>query len=92
MDEAASSVLPEVAADLAGDVLALVGDVRDVDALERAARHATELGGLDVAVNNVGGLVGTEPAPSLEVDEDSWRCRRRLQSPPDVPRLPGVRA
>jgi 3-oxoacyl-[acyl-carrier protein] reductase len=54
--------------------LPLVGDVRDVGALERAAGQATELGGLDVAVNNVGGLVGTEPTPSLEVDEDSWRA------------------
>jgi NAD(P)-dependent dehydrogenase (short-subunit alcohol dehydrogenase family) len=74
VDEAASAALPAAAAGLAGDVLALVGDVRDVGALERAAHQATELGGLDVAVNNVGGLVGTEPTPSLDVDEDSWRA------------------
>ena len=74
IDEAASAGLPDAAAGLAGDVVPLVGDVRDVGALERAARQATELGGLDVAVNNVGGLVGTEPMPSLEVDEDSWRA------------------
>jgi 3-oxoacyl-[acyl-carrier protein] reductase len=73
VDEAASAALSDAARDLAGEVVALVGDVRDVDELERAAGIATELGGLDVAVNNVGGLVGTEPMSSLDVDEESWR-------------------
>jgi NAD(P)-dependent dehydrogenase (short-subunit alcohol dehydrogenase family) len=74
IDAAKAEALPEAAASLAGTVVPVVGDVRDVAVLEAAAQEATARGGLDVAVNNVGGLVGTEPTPSLDVDEASWQA------------------
>ena len=74
VDASASDSLPDAVAGLAGDVVALVGDAGDIGDLERVAGVARAIGPLDVAVNNVGGLVGTEPTPSLEVDEASWRA------------------
>jgi NAD(P)-dependent dehydrogenase (short-subunit alcohol dehydrogenase family) len=57
---------------LAGPVVVEVGDVRDAADLQRAAQRASALGGADILVNNVGGLLGTEPTPTLDVDEREW--------------------
>ena len=72
VDENASASLPDAAARLSGKVVPVAGDVRDAEVLRRLARQAVELGGPDVVVNNVGGLAGTEPTPSLDVDGDDW--------------------
>ena len=65
IDATASAALPN-------EVDAVVGDVGDVSVLQDVAGRLIGQGGVDVVVNNVGGLVGTEPAPSLDVGEDEW--------------------
>jgi NAD(P)-dependent dehydrogenase (short-subunit alcohol dehydrogenase family) len=71
-DEEAAGALTAEATGYAGTVVVEVGDVRRSADLERAAGRAAALGGADVLVNNVGGLLGTEPTPTLDVDEDEW--------------------
>ncbi len=59
---------------LAGTIVVEAGDVREAADLERAARRAADLGGAEIVVNNVGGLEGTEPTPTLDVEETAWRA------------------
>jgi NAD(P)-dependent dehydrogenase (short-subunit alcohol dehydrogenase family) len=70
-DGDAAAPLAEVTG-LAGTVAIEVGDARVSTDLERAAARAAGLGGADIVVNNVGGLSGTEPTPTLDVDEQAW--------------------
>jgi len=54
--------------------VAVVGDARDDADLERMVAEAVEqLGGLDVAVNNIGMLGPKGGAPLLDLDGDAWR-------------------
>src|SRR3954453_20247894 len=65
--------LRSLCADLGGDAtaLAVVGDVRDQAALDRAVALATEqFGGLDAALAVAGGISGG--APVWEADEEVW--------------------
>jgi NAD(P)-dependent dehydrogenase (short-subunit alcohol dehydrogenase family) len=68
---AAGALMADVTG-FAGGVVVEVGDVREAADLERAAQRASALGGADILVNNVGGLLGTEPTPTLDVDEGQW--------------------
>src|SRR3954471_20273079 len=67
----------EVAADVAAEgtrVVAATADLRDPDAVRALiARVVEELGGLDVAVNNVGSLAGRTPAAFVDLDDDALR-------------------
>ena len=55
-----------------GSALGVVGDVRDLDALQRAvARHVERFGGLDVVVANAG--VGGH-GPVDEITPEQWRA------------------
>jgi NAD(P)-dependent dehydrogenase (short-subunit alcohol dehydrogenase family) len=73
IDEDASTSLPKETEAFAGEVAPVIGDVSDVDVLRRVARQMADTGTVDVVVNNVGGLLGHAPRPSLDVDEDEWR-------------------
>jgi 3-oxoacyl-[acyl-carrier protein] reductase len=51
----------------------LTGDVRDPQVADLTADAALdELGRLDIAVHNVGGWAGTQPAAVVELDPDDW--------------------
>lgn len=57
-----------------GEAFALVADSRDDAELERMVAEAAErLGGLDVAVNNIGMLGPRGSAPLLDLDGEAWR-------------------
>ena len=57
-----------------GEVYPVVADARDDDQLERmVAESAEKMGGLDVAVNNIGMLGSGGTAPLLEMDGAAWR-------------------
>ena len=57
-----------------GRALAVVADARDDDALVAMVDEASDrLGGLDVAVNNVGMYGEHSPAPFVELDGAHWR-------------------
>ncbi|MFN8164083.1 MAG: SDR family oxidoreductase [Solirubrobacterales bacterium] len=60
------------ARELGGDGLALVVDCMDGQALKRAVEEAhARLGGLDILINNVGGLIGkVEDLAALDHDDD----------------------
>jgi NAD(P)-dependent dehydrogenase (short-subunit alcohol dehydrogenase family) len=54
--------------------LAFTADVRDPDRVRSlVARVVDELGGLDVAVNNVGSLAGRMPQAFVDLDDDALR-------------------
>ena len=58
----------------AGEAFALVAASRDDAELERMVAEAAErLGGLDVAVNNIGMLGPRGSAPLLDLDGEAWR-------------------
>ena len=58
-----------------GDAKAFVANVRDEDAVgEMVARVGRELGGLDVAVNNVGMNAGLPATPFIEFRGDDFRA------------------
>jgi NAD(P)-dependent dehydrogenase (short-subunit alcohol dehydrogenase family) len=69
--------LSEVAAEVAGAgtrVVAHAADLRDPDEVRALVNRAVEeLGGLDVAVNNVGSLAGRMPAAFVDLDDDALR-------------------
>jgi NAD(P)-dependent dehydrogenase (short-subunit alcohol dehydrogenase family) len=71
------ATLAEATAEVAGAgtrVLAVTADLRDPDAVRAlVARVVDELGGLDVAVNNVGSLAGRMPAAFVDLDDDALR-------------------
>src|SRR3954452_24667206 len=55
-------------------VVAAPADLRDPDAVRAlVARVVDELGGIDVAVNNVGSLAGRMPAAFVDLDDDALR-------------------
>jgi NAD(P)-dependent dehydrogenase (short-subunit alcohol dehydrogenase family) len=55
-------------------VLTQVADLRDPEQVRAlVARVVEDLGGLDVAVNNVGSLAGRMPAAFVELDDDALR-------------------
>lgn len=66
---------PDALADVAatvedGRALTIAADLRDPVAVhDMVERSVAELGGLDVAVNNVGSLAGLSPAPFLDQDD-----------------------
>jgi NAD(P)-dependent dehydrogenase (short-subunit alcohol dehydrogenase family) len=63
-----------IADEVAGEAFALVADSRDDAELERMVAEAAErLGGLDVAVNNIGMLGPRGSAPLLDLDGEAWR-------------------
>lgn len=69
--------LADAAAEVAGAgtrVLAVTTDLRDPDAVRvLVTRVVDELGGLEVAVNNVGSLAGRMPAAFVDLDDDALR-------------------
>src|SRR5690348_2663542 len=55
-------------------VVGAPADLRDPDQVRAlVGRVVDELGGLDVAVNNVGSLAGRAPAAFLDLDDDALR-------------------
>jgi len=57
-----------------GGAFAVVVDARDDQELERMVEESAErLGGLDVAVNNIGMLGPRGSAPLLDLDGEAWR-------------------
>jgi NAD(P)-dependent dehydrogenase (short-subunit alcohol dehydrogenase family) len=69
----ADAVVGEIEAE-GGRAVALVADLRDDEQIERLVADAVaQLGGLDIAVNNVGNLGDRMPAPFLETDGAHWR-------------------
>src|SRR3954465_14494376 len=73
-----AATLTEAAAEVAGAgtrVVAAPADLRDPDAVRAlVARVVDELGGIDVALNNVGSLAGRMPAAFVDLDADALRC------------------
>ena len=68
-DEVVASIVSE-----GGRAVAVVGDARDDDTLETMVTQAAELlGGLDIAVNNIGMMGRKGSAPLLEMTPDHWR-------------------
>ena len=73
LDEAKAHAVADEVRALGADAVAMRSDVRkpgDIDAMVRAA--VERFGSLDVGVNNVGGLAGRSPTPSLEADASFW--------------------
>ena len=72
-----ASTLAEAAAEVGAEgtqVVAVTTDLRDPDAVRAlVGRVVDELGGLDVAVNNVGSLAGRMPAAFVDLDDDALR-------------------
>ena len=57
-----------------GSSFPVVGDAREEGQIERMFDESSEkLGGIDVAVNNIGMLGSEGTAPLLEMDEKKWR-------------------
>jgi NAD(P)-dependent dehydrogenase (short-subunit alcohol dehydrogenase family) len=70
----ADAVVAEVR-DEGGQAHAVIADARDDAALERAVAEAAELlGGLTIAVNNVGMFADQRPAPVASLDGAHWRA------------------
>jgi NAD(P)-dependent dehydrogenase (short-subunit alcohol dehydrogenase family) len=71
--ENASAVVAEIEAE-GGKAVPVIANCRDDAEIERmVADTVAALGGLDVAVNNIGNYNGRRPAPFLELDGDYWR-------------------
>src|SRR3954452_12668851 len=72
-----AATLAEAADEVAGAgtrVVAATADLRDPDAVRALVQRVVdELGGLDVAVNNVGSLAGRTPAAFVDLDDDALR-------------------
>lgn len=70
----AEEVVAEIAAE-GGTAHAVVADARDDDALVAMVEEAARvLGGLDVAVNNIGMYAGQAPGPFTTLDGAHWRA------------------
>lgn len=71
--QAAGAVAAEIAGE-GGSVCTVVGDARDDQELQRmVATSVDRLGGLDIAVNNVGMYAGQRPGPFVSLDGGHWR-------------------
>ena len=72
--ENAAGVVAEIEAE-GGRAIPVVADCRDDDAVDRmVARVVDELGGLDIAVNNIGMIPrGRSPKPFVQYRGDEWR-------------------
>ena len=69
----AASVVAEIE-ETGGRALAVVADCRDDTQIEAmVARTVAELGGLDIAVNNIGMQAGRVPSPFVDMDGAFWR-------------------
>ncbi|HEY3671409.1 MAG TPA: SDR family oxidoreductase [Acidimicrobiia bacterium] len=72
-----TATLAEAADEVAGagtKVVAATADLRDPDAVRAlVARMVVDLGGIDIAVNNVGSLAGRMPAAFVDLDDDALR-------------------
>ena len=72
-----AATLVDAVAEVAAEgtrVLGLEADLRQPDAVrELVERTVGELGGLDVAVNNVGSLAGRDPGLFVDLDDDALR-------------------
>jgi NAD(P)-dependent dehydrogenase (short-subunit alcohol dehydrogenase family) len=70
----AEAVVAEIAAE-GGTAHAVVADARDDDALVAMVEESARLlGGLDVAVNNIGMYAGQTPGPFTTLDGAHWRA------------------
>ncbi len=69
----ANAVVAEIGAE-GGKAVAVIADCRDDAQVERmVADTVAQLGGLDVAVNNIGMHAGRTPLPFTEMDGAFWR-------------------
>jgi NAD(P)-dependent dehydrogenase (short-subunit alcohol dehydrogenase family) len=69
----ARAVVAEIAAE-GGKAVSVVADCRDDTQVERMVAEAVgQLGGLDVAVNNIGMHAGRTPLPFVDMDGAFWR-------------------
>src|SRR5581483_5281955 len=67
------SVAEEVRA-LGRRALPLISDVRRAEAIdELVQRSVSELGGIDILINNAGAARGKDRVPVVELDEAIWR-------------------
>src|SRR5581483_6937759 len=76
-DAAGSDALAALAGGLAGEIIPLVGDAADESDLGRAAERAEALGGLEIAVNVVGGPPPGRVlpvGPTLQTRPEDWRA------------------
>jgi 3-oxoacyl-[acyl-carrier protein] reductase len=70
----AAEVVASIGAE-GGSAIAVIADARDDAALEAMVDEAVErLGGLDIAVNNVGMYGGERPGPFTTLDGAHWRA------------------
>lgn len=57
-----------------GSAVAVIADCRDDSQVERMVQETvTALGGLDIAVNNIGMMAGRSPTPLIDADGGFWR-------------------
>jgi NAD(P)-dependent dehydrogenase (short-subunit alcohol dehydrogenase family) len=69
----AGGVVDEIEAE-GGKAVAVLADCRHDAQIERMVRDTVDaLGGLDIAVNNIGNFGNSKPAAFLEMDAASWR-------------------
>src|SRR5712675_2033496 len=72
-----AGTLAEAAAEVGAEgtrVVTVTTDLRDPDAVRAlVGRVVDDLGGLDVAVNNVGSLAGRMPAAFVDLDDEALR-------------------
>jgi NAD(P)-dependent dehydrogenase (short-subunit alcohol dehydrogenase family) len=76
-DREGSEEVEALSRGLAGEVVALLGDACDEDDLRRAGARAAEFGGLEIAVNVVGGAVSRQRlpvGPTLRMRSEDWRA------------------
>lgn len=69
----ADAVVAEITSE-GGRAVAIIADCRvDAEIDRMVGDTVAALGGLDIAVNNIGNYNGRRPAPFLELDGDYWR-------------------
>jgi NAD(P)-dependent dehydrogenase (short-subunit alcohol dehydrogenase family) len=72
-EDKAAAVVDEITRE-GGQAFAVIADARDDAELQRLVDQAVErLGGLDIAVNNVGMMAGRGVAPFINMDGAYWR-------------------
>jgi NAD(P)-dependent dehydrogenase (short-subunit alcohol dehydrogenase family) len=71
--EQAEAVVKSISAE-GGTAVSVRADCRDDEQIDRMVDEAgSKLGGLDVAVNNIGMMAGRGAAPFMDIDGDFWR-------------------